>query len=435
MPRELRPEAMVVQSNSLTRGFYPVQLKTDALRLLMSAIAKLDQDADMFGDVHLSSAEMRRLFTSYRNNNRYAAKIEEAAEKIMGLIAHVNLPGGGWQKLSLIRKTIYSHGAVQIIFDPEAKPLLLRLQSGNYTAYPVSAIASMSTTSEILMYQWAKSYAHKGHWVSSTTEVRAALNKSDTLYKDEHRFIKWVLKPTIEAINNDENADLVISAKPLKRGRITYAYSFKASLKESANLSVADKVAIQMLIEEGVSPAAANKALRNNGCSQCLRSIAMLKLRTSRADQAPLLNKSAYLAKLILDGAEPDENDPSFIQINKGLMLHFRKRVFEQLTPEAKKAHTDSFAQGLTGRTATDWTVHKSVEATGNLVQAWNEYLNQYIANSGAGILITKSRTVKLPVGASTKKLRQLPKQDDEPEQLDPISDAELASLEEGDEI
>lgn len=389
LPRSLSPDSLVLQHNSLARGNYELDLDIDDVRLLNAAMAMLERDADVLGDVTLTVNDMRRIFPSYSSSGRSYDRVSEACGRIMGLVAHITHGPQSWDKITLIKTARYRSGTITISFHEEAKSLFLRL-SGNFTSYRVQAIQNLTTTTQVLLYQVARSYAHVGGWDISAQMLRQALNIRQNAYPEEHRFIARVLKPAVEHINADERADIVLSYTPLRNGRTIVGYKFRVSMKDASPLTISDLVAIELLEQEGISTGIATRSVRQYGGTTCVAMISSTRYRASRTDQTPLESPARYLGKLLSEGIMPAVKDPAYDKIHAGMLLAFRLRIYSRLTPEAQRAHLQAFKQSLPPRLQMELDLHRDPTATGALQAAWHQYVPRFVANTEGGIVVTK---------------------------------------------
>lgn len=389
LPRSLNPDSMVLQHNSLARGKYDLELEVDDIRLLNAAMAMLEKDADVLGDVTLSLGDMRRIFPSYCNNNRTSVRVSEACGRIMGLVAHVTHGVGSWDKINLVKTARYRSGNITISFHEDAKSLFLRL-SGNFTSYRVQAIQNLKNTPQILLYQVARSFAHVGGWETSPKTLRQALNVKSDAYAEEHRFLNKVIKPSIEHINQDNRTDIVLSVEPVRRGRNIVSYRFRISIKEDSPLTVSDATSVEMLVAEGITNAVATRAVRQFGGTTCVGMISAARFRDSRTDQPKLESRTRYLGKLLSEGVRTGSKDPEYEKTHEGILLAFRLKIFEKLSAEAKKAHIEAFKAELPDKLKFDMERFKDPTATGQLNVAWNRYVLRFVANAEGAIVVTK---------------------------------------------
>lgn len=385
-------EALVVQANSLARARYQTQLSAHAVRLMAVAIAKLNRDSDMLDGVCISVGEMRDIFSAYRKTQTYGSIVKESAVNIMSLKAEI-LPGTGakadWKLINIISDVEMRRGQIFVTFHPDTRDLLLRL-AGHFTTYQLKQIGNLNTTPQLLLFQWARSYIHKGSATLDPAALRSTLNLEPSTYPEARHLRQRVLDPTIEKIN--ELTDITMSYKEIRNGRSIVMYEFQISLKAGAPLTVFEIAATKMLAERGVAESVASQIVRDRGAVEVVRGLAAANVRFAKPGMPDVRNKPAYLVAL-LRGEFSEAADPKALDREiQGLTQQYRRIAFKQLQIDEQSAHIRAFSRDfLKPADQTLWERFQDVDAHPVLLKAFDSYLKNFLDPLAPAIILTTS--------------------------------------------
>lgn len=346
-PHRATRQSFVIQSNALSRGAYERRLDTHAVRLVAVAISKIDQGADMLGTVTVTTGELRDIFDVYRGTNSFGAGIRAGAEALIGLKARIINSERDYSLISLVSRVDVRHGAVMVSFDPQARPIFLRLSS-QYTRYQLSSISSLPTSYSILLYQYLRSCAHRSHARIPIEQLRLSLGLEPDEHIEPHRFIARVIKPSVDAINL--SSDLTVSYQPFKEGRNVIALDFAISISERTPLNAFELAAVDLLVEEGMARSSAIRSIKQHGTASAVRAVAIVQNRRANPAAPKVNDTPAYIATLMAAQAHIDPEDKKLMQPLGVLQAKFRDLAFEHLTPPEKDAHMDAFLSDMADR-------------------------------------------------------------------------------------
>lgn len=118
----------------------------------------------------------------------------------------------------------YKHeGRFEFKISPEAQPLLLELNKGNFTRYRLRDVYQFKKASTWKLYEILKRWLNKRFWYVELDELRFLLGVAGKYSRFGNLELR-IIKPGIEEIN--KLSDIKISYKKRKKGRVVIGVSF-----------------------------------------------------------------------------------------------------------------------------------------------------------------------------------------------------------------
>lgn len=221
----------VVKSNKFIEARYDMSVVQN--RIIILLISKLDRFAEDFGTQILHASEFKEL--SGQEGWSVYAQLEEAAQQLVEQRIHI-AHEKGWTKANLLSFVTYhkNKGCIEARFNPDMRPLLLKLQ-GYYTKYQAKQVMQLSSPYSIrlyeqlkMRYEQAKAYGKSPVFEIEVSYLREILNLEDK-YDRFSDFRRRVIDFPTKEIN--EHTDLSVSYATKKRGREVHAIVFQVSEK------------------------------------------------------------------------------------------------------------------------------------------------------------------------------------------------------------
>ncbi|GAB6078954.1 RepB family plasmid replication initiator protein [Hydrogenobaculum acidophilum] len=123
---------------------------------------------------------------------------------------------------------------VEVEINPSLLPYLVAL-SNNYTKIYVRPIYSFSCQYSMKLYMMLSRFSDTGWFTVSLFELRKQLGVEDNKYKRLYDFERYVLRPSVNDIN--EYTDLLVSYEKISASRKVTQIKFNISAKTSCNKS------------------------------------------------------------------------------------------------------------------------------------------------------------------------------------------------------
>ncbi len=222
----------VYKSNDLIDASY--QLSSQAQKLVLACLAKLDSRADISKEISISACEFAELMgIPLKNAHR---DLYKAADSLFD--AEITLKvDGKISRLRWVQESVERHegeGAVTLIWSDKVVQYISQLQS-RFTGYKLRNISLLQSSHSIRIYELLMRFKNTGQRSIELIDFKYALGIADkyALYKDLN---KWVIKPALKELN--ERSDLTISFEPIKKGRKVTGLAFSFKQDTQLNMDV-----------------------------------------------------------------------------------------------------------------------------------------------------------------------------------------------------
>lgn len=219
--------SLVVKANDLVQARYELSLLEQ--KIILYAVSKLDRETSKFNIISLSVAE----FTDCLDGSLIRYKeIKEVVMKLMDKKLYINTDKdelvAHW--VSAIRYT-HGTGIVELEFSEMLIPYLLQLKN-RFTKYYLKNIIHLKNKYSIRVYELLKEFQGLEKRNFDLEEFKRILMIEDK-YSEFKDFNKWILKPTMQEIN--QHTDLEISYEKVTRGRKVIGINYTIASKEDAS--------------------------------------------------------------------------------------------------------------------------------------------------------------------------------------------------------
>ena len=210
----------VYKSNDLIDASY--QLNTQAQKLVLACLAKLDSRDEISKEMSITAREFSDLMgIEPKNAHR---DLYKAADSLFD--AEITLRHDGKvSRLRWVQKSVEKHegdGAVTLVWADDVVQYISQLKE-RFTGYKLRNISLLQSSHSIRMYELLMKWKNTGDRTITLSDFKYALGLSDkyALYKDLN---KWVIKPALKELN--ERSDLTITFEPIKKGRKVTGLAF-----------------------------------------------------------------------------------------------------------------------------------------------------------------------------------------------------------------
>lgn len=215
---------LVVKSNNLIQARYDLNLNEQ--KIILYAVSKLDRSKDNFNIIPIGVKKFYKLLgTSTERYTELREMIIKLREKTLIIETDEGEIITGWIS-SLEYKR--DKGIIELEFSHKLIPYLLQLKE-QFTRYQIKNILYLSNKHSIRIYELLKQYETIGERTFTIDEIKKIL-LLENQYSRFSNFENWVLKPTMEEIN--DYTDLKVSYEKIKKGRAIHSIKYKIELKE-----------------------------------------------------------------------------------------------------------------------------------------------------------------------------------------------------------
>lgn len=213
----------VYKSNSLVDASY--QLSTQAQKLILACLAKLDSRDDISKEISISAVEFAELMGIQPKNAH--RDLYRAADSLFDAVITLK-DEGKTTKLRWVQKSVEKHdgaGAVTLVWSDDVVKYISQLQV-RFTSYKLRNIALLQSSHSIRIYELLMKFKVTGERSIYLEDFKSALGIADK-YPEFKILNRAVIKPALKELN--ERSDLTVSFEPVKKGRkVTgLAFSFK----------------------------------------------------------------------------------------------------------------------------------------------------------------------------------------------------------------
>lgn len=246
-------DSYVVHSNEFSRSRPRKVVDIHSQRLILTAIAKIDHDLDMFNTIVIHNSELRSIFPAYRTSQALSARLQKAAsEGVMTMRMDISDGRGNWRVVMLVSECQYdsASGALSITFHPDMRSLMLQLHR-NYTRYQLKHVAEFTNAGHVQFFQTLRSFAFEGECEIDLQTVKARLGVQD-LYPRFTDFRRRALDPAIKLIN--EKTDIIVMACKTQQGSRTRSLKFTIKTKKGVPETITEKAVIAIAKADGMNP-------------------------------------------------------------------------------------------------------------------------------------------------------------------------------------
>ena len=210
-----RENLKVFKSNNLIEAKYKLSLNEQKLILLLASTIKPD-DED-FKPVKFRIVDLHK-YLGFEDDTNHTY-LRQLTEKLIGRVLRI------WdlEKKTLLQiswlssaKYYFKEGIIELCFDPQLKPFLLKLRE-KFTAYSLQIAVRFDSAYSIRIYELLKQYEKIGKRVISIKELRELLGIKREEYK---RYFDFKRRVIIKAYNElKEKADIYFEFEEKKKGR------------------------------------------------------------------------------------------------------------------------------------------------------------------------------------------------------------------------
>lgn len=218
--------SLVVKANDLIQARYELNLLEQ--KIILYAVAQLDRTAENFNVISFSVSEFTELIGT--TADRYV-ELREVVSKLMSKQVRIKTTGrdlvANW--VSSI-DYLEGEGTVEIEFSVKLVPYLLQLKN-RFTRYRLKNILHLKNKYSIRIYELLKQYENLETRQFELEDLKGLLMLGDKYpaFKD---FNKWILKPTMEEIN--EYTDINIDYEKVKKGKTVVGIRYIIESKDTA---------------------------------------------------------------------------------------------------------------------------------------------------------------------------------------------------------
>ena len=215
---------LVVKSNNLIQARYDLNLNEQ--KIILYAVSKLDRSKDNFNIIPIEVKKFYKLLgTSTERYTELREMIIKLREKTLIIETDEGEIITGWIS-SLEYKR--DKGIIELEFSHKLIPYLLQLKK-QFTRYQIKNILYLSNKHSIRIYELLKQYETIGERTFTIDEIKKIL-LLENQYSRFSNFENWILKPTMEEIN--EHTDILISYEKIKKGRSIEAIKYSIKPKK-----------------------------------------------------------------------------------------------------------------------------------------------------------------------------------------------------------
>ena len=293
---------LIVQSNRLIEARYSLSLAEQRLLLMMlSMIGRDDRD---FQDYTIHVRDFGAL-CGLKRKDLYE-KMQEITEQLLRRVLHIDESDGPLQIHWLSSaKYVQKEGQVRLAFDPRLKPYLLMLKE-QFTRFSLLTVARFRSVYSIRIYALLKQYERLKVREFELDDLRKKLDIQDGEYTLYANFKMRVLKKALDEINI--NSDLAVTLEEEKKNRRVVRLRFRIQVREDhpqrvpledveASAATDDAELLQLLVEQGIAPQAAQKLISEFDLARIQRNLALFE--ADREAARVLHNQGGYLASAI----------------------------------------------------------------------------------------------------------------------------------------
>ena len=211
----------VYKANDLIDASY--RLNTQAQKLILWCLAKLDSRKEIPREVTLSAQEFSELVgVELKNAHR---ELYKAADRLFD--AEISIKEEDTvSRVRWVQKAVTKHGgdgAITLTWSDDVLQYISQLQD-RFTGYKVRNIALLNSPHSIRLYEILMKWKTTGERTIYLDDFKIALGIAGK-YREFKIFNRDVLKKAVDELN--ERSDLTVSYEPIKQGRKVTGIAFK----------------------------------------------------------------------------------------------------------------------------------------------------------------------------------------------------------------
>lgn len=206
---------LVVKSNQLIESSYKLTTQEQRIILLMSSMIK-SEDED-FQTYRINISDFIKLM-EIKGHSKYK-EIKEITKKLLERVLVIKDPVAKTElQASWLSSVKYfdGKGYIQLRFDPELKPYLLKLKEF-FTKYQLKNIIQLKRSYSIRIYELLKQYEKIGERAFNLEKLKKVLGIKPDKYKLYGHFKEKILKPAQKELK--QQTDIRFEFKEKKAGR------------------------------------------------------------------------------------------------------------------------------------------------------------------------------------------------------------------------
>lgn len=228
------------KANDLTKAqFYEMSVTAYRIILLASTDKILKQITENDGVIRISPLDYHEVFGSSSDTSPSYRVLKEAVDELLEAklkfraMKRDGEPGvwrGGvnWVGMAIYNDTLK---VLEFKFSEDVLPLVYAVQT-KYTYYNLRSLAKVSSMHSIRLYELMMFWRKKERTPElSIAYLRTWLGVEDDKYTELKYFNKDVIKKSVEEIT--KKTDIEMTFEPVKEGRITKAYTFTYTPKNT----------------------------------------------------------------------------------------------------------------------------------------------------------------------------------------------------------
>lgn len=225
----------VNRSNTLVLASYSLTLNEK--RLIEIAIAKISTEKDIPNIINITADEYQSSFPDIKPNESYKElrkATDNLYEQSITLLAPEQKARAQFRWVDAV-KYFDGEAKVELSFTQWVKPYLSQLKEG-YTTYRLLDIGRLKSAHAIRLYELLMRYQDTGFRVDKLETLKELFGVADK-YPRFADFNRWVIKPSVENINESSNWHI----KPItikKKGRKIDRIEFRFHLKDQPLLDL-----------------------------------------------------------------------------------------------------------------------------------------------------------------------------------------------------
>ena len=208
-------DKLVVKDNKIIEASYKLSLQEQRIILFMSS--EIKKDDDDFHPVRIDISKFASLLETPNTNHSYMQQVTKDLLSKVVIIKEANKTiQTGWLSSAVY---IHSEGAVELRFDPNLKPYLLKLKE-RFTKYHLKDVIRLKHSYSIRFYELLKQYESIGFRYFLIEELKKILGIQDD-YKLFGDFKKRILVPVKKEFDeNTEGENLILHLNIQKKKKV-----------------------------------------------------------------------------------------------------------------------------------------------------------------------------------------------------------------------
>lgn len=218
-------ENLIVKSNKLIEARYELNLNEQ--KIILYAASKIDKTKENF---NIISIDIKEFFNLLNTSTQRYTELREIVRTLRGKEVIISSLEGeiiaGWLSSIEYKK---DKGIIELEFSQKLIPYLLQLKK-KFTRYKLENILYLKNKYSIRLYELLKQYENIGERSFNIDKLKSTLMVGKDKYKRFYDLERYILKPTLEEIN--ELTDINIRYEKIKKGRKIDKLLYKIECKE-----------------------------------------------------------------------------------------------------------------------------------------------------------------------------------------------------------